>query len=86
MHENAACKKLSHQEFGLSKAGPPFFITETPPFVPHLESLDDTSNFEEFEKIKHPVPLEDPRSQREFTGRDLPFIGFTYVKKDNKLK
>lgn len=62
------------------------FVSETPPFVPHLASLDDTSNFEEFEKIKHPVSLEDSRSPREFTGKDLPFVGFTFIKKESRCK
>ncbi|XP_053375258.1 citron Rho-interacting kinase-like [Mercenaria mercenaria] len=52
---------------------------ETAPFVPHLESLDDTSNFEEFEKIKHPPVLDDHTHDREFSGKDLPFVGFTYA-------
>jgi len=56
------------------------FCTETPPFIPHLQSLDDTSNFEEFEKIKHSPLLDDNRTEREFTGQNLPFVGFTYVK------
>ena len=56
-------------------------ITETAPFVPHLESLDDTSNFEEFEKIKHMPVLDDHRYDREFSGKDLPFVGFTYAER-----
>lgn len=54
---------------------------ETPPFVPHLNSLDDTSNFEEFEKIKQSPVVDDHKNEREFSGNDLPFVGFTFVKK-----
>jgi citron Rho-interacting kinase len=47
--------------------------------VPHLESLDDTSNFEEFEKIKHPPVFDEHKHDRDFSGKDLPFVGFTYT-------
>ena len=50
--------------------------------MPQLSSLDDTSNFEEFEKIKHPVSFEETKGHQ-FSGKDLPFLGFTFVKKDN---
>ena len=58
------------------------YFPETPPFVPQLSSLDDTSNFEEFEKIKHPVSFEETKGHQ-FSGKDLPFLGFTFVKKDH---
>ncbi|XP_052800201.1 citron rho-interacting kinase-like isoform X2 [Mya arenaria] len=57
--------------------------TETPPFVPQLQGLDDTSNFEEFEKIKSPPLFDDHKNEKEFSGKDLPFVGFTYVEKLN---
>ena len=63
-----------------------FNFSATPPFVPQLASLDDTSNFEEFEKIKHPVSLEDTRNNREFSGKELPFLGFTFIKNNSKQK
>ncbi|XP_022099481.1 citron Rho-interacting kinase-like [Acanthaster planci] len=51
-----------------------------PPFVPTVTSVDDTSNFDEFD-------IEPPQSRSNFdttkhgfSGRDLPFIGFTYTK------
>ncbi|WAR01895.1 CTRO-like protein [Mya arenaria] len=56
---------------------------ETPPFVPQLQGLDDTSNFEEFEKIKSPPLFDDHKNEKEFSGKDLPFVGFTYVEKLN---
>ncbi|XP_052223336.1 citron Rho-interacting kinase-like isoform X2 [Dreissena polymorpha] len=51
--------------------------SETPPFVPQLDGLDDTSNFEEFEKIKTPLVFEEDNDAK-FSGKDLPFVGFTY--------
>ena len=51
----------------------------TPPFIPHVTSDDDTSNFEDFEKVKsvHFAPVSYERNTG-FTGKDLPFIGFTF--------
>ncbi|KAL4223686.1 hypothetical protein ACF0H5_017154 [Mactra antiquata] len=59
-----------------------------PPFVPQLQGLDDTSNFEEFEKIKHSPSYDDYKKEQEFSGKDLPFVGFTYAerKKSDKKK
>lgn len=42
--------------------------------------MDDTSNFDEFEKVRYQPTVEEYKSQSEFSGRDLPFIGFTFVK------
>ena len=55
-------------------------ISEMPPFVPHLSSLDDTSNFEEFERIKYRPAFDEYNYTRDFSGKDLPFVGFTFVK------
>ena len=60
-------------------------ISVLPPFVPHLSSLDDTSNFDEFERIKF-QPHFDYQPSKEFTGKDLPFVGFTYVRQEEKSK
>ncbi|XP_078336277.1 citron Rho-interacting kinase-like isoform X1 [Crassostrea virginica] len=54
-----------------------------PPFVPHVSSLDDTSNFEEFEKKRYQPSFEDFNTSKEFSGKDLPFVGFTYVRPQN---
>ncbi|KAJ8313775.1 hypothetical protein KUTeg_008336 [Tegillarca granosa] len=55
---------------------------ETPPFVPHLNSLDDTSNFEEFEKVRYQPVFDNKQSSKDFSGKDLPFVGFTFVRKE----
>ena len=53
----------------------------TPPFIPTVTSSDDTSNFDEFEKAKRGPEVEDfTKKTTSFTGRDLPFVGFTYTK------
>ena len=54
-----------------------------PPYVPLITSLDDTSNFDEFgfddvEVVASTTVLASGR--RDFSGRNLPFIGFTYLK------
>nr|XP_034339330.1 citron Rho-interacting kinase-like isoform X2 [Crassostrea gigas] len=54
-----------------------------PPFVPHLSSLDDTSNFEEFEKKRYQPCFDDFNTSKEFSGKDLPFVGFTYTRPQN---
>ncbi|XP_056008615.1 citron Rho-interacting kinase-like isoform X2 [Ostrea edulis] len=57
-----------------------------PPFVPHLSSLDDTSNFEEFEKKRYQPSFDDYNTSKEFSGKDLPFVGFTYVRPLNSVE
>lgn len=57
-----------------------FPISDTPPFVPHLSSLDDTSNFDEFERVKYQPAFDEYNDTRDFSGKDLPFVGFTYVR------
>jgi len=56
-------------------------FSATPPFIPHLTSDDDTSNFDDFEKVKsvHFAPTSYERNSG-FTGKDLPFIGFTFTR------
>ncbi|XP_035226847.1 citron Rho-interacting kinase-like [Stegodyphus dumicola] len=49
-----------------------------PPFVPNVSSVDDTSNFDDFEPENRPS-IGDLKSKREFSGKNLPFIGFTYT-------
>ncbi|KAK3084551.1 hypothetical protein FSP39_015212 [Pinctada imbricata] len=57
--------------------------SEKPPFIPHLASLDDTSNFEEFERIKYQPNFDEYNTSKDFSGKDLPFVGFTYTKSRN---
>ena len=68
----------------------PFFSTidwngireTSPPVVPVISSLDDTSNFDEFdsESSLHAPSTVNFKSAHETKERNLPFIGFTYVK------
>lgn len=53
-----------------------------PPYIPAVKGPDDMSNFDNFEPIQD--PLDGPvKSSRVFTGRNLPFVGFTYMKCSN---
>ncbi|XP_038054827.1 citron Rho-interacting kinase-like isoform X3 [Patiria miniata] len=49
-----------------------------PPFVPTVTSVDDTSNFDDFDP--EPLRVHFNFNKPGFSGRDLPFIGFTYTK------
>ncbi|UYV61320.1 CIT, partial [Cordylochernes scorpioides] len=49
---------------------------EVPPYVPILKGEDDTSYFDEFEPEPSSPTLEIPK--KEFSGKQLPFIGFTF--------
>jgi citron Rho-interacting kinase len=51
-----------------------------PPFIPTITSNDDTSNFDEFEPKKKPVLDKLSKSNDGFSGKDLPFVGFTFTK------
>jgi len=56
-------------------------VLVVPPFIPHVNSDDDTSNFDDFEKVKsvHFAPTSYERNTG-FTGKDLPFVGFTFTR------
>lgn len=60
-----------------------YFVLAVPPYVPNLDGAADVSHFDEFEP-ESPDPifhLEKYRSAHEdkgFTGKDLPFVGFTF--------
>ncbi|XP_023211837.1 citron Rho-interacting kinase-like isoform X2 [Centruroides sculpturatus] len=49
-----------------------------PPFVPNVSAEDDTSNFDDFEHETARPSASDLKSKNEFSGKNLPFIGFTY--------
>ncbi|XP_078681542.1 citron Rho-interacting kinase-like isoform X2 [Branchiostoma floridae x Branchiostoma belcheri] len=52
-----------------------------PPYVPVVGREDDTSNFEQFDTELRLPNVELFRSQRgQISGKDLPFIGFTFIK------
>jgi len=56
-------------------------LSAIPPIIPCVTSDDDTSNFDDFEKVKsvHFAPTSYERNTG-FTGKDLPFIGFTFTR------
>ncbi|KAK3927456.1 Citron rho-interacting kinase [Frankliniella fusca] len=51
-----------------------------PPHVPVVNGEDDTSNFFEFERVQPAPSIENFKSHKEFSGRNLPFVGFTFAK------
>ena len=55
-----------------------------PPYVPNLDGATDTSHFDEFEP-ESPDPVSHlekygglSHEGKGFTGKDLPFVGFTF--------
>ncbi|XP_061399482.1 citron Rho-interacting kinase [Musca vetustissima] len=61
--------------------------SEVPPIIPTLQSEDDISNFEDFNRKKTKVintgsnkpPITSNVNSNEFCGKDLPFIGYSFV-------
>ncbi|XP_053135089.1 citron Rho-interacting kinase isoform X16 [Hemicordylus capensis] len=51
-----------------------------PRFVPTIESEDDTSNFDEPEKNSRMVSSVCQLNPVGFSGEDLPFVGFSFIK------
>ncbi|XP_039361723.1 citron Rho-interacting kinase isoform X3 [Mauremys reevesii] len=51
-----------------------------PPFVPTLRSDDDTSNFDEPEKNSRVLSSPRQLNSAGFSGEDLPFVGFSFIK------
>ncbi len=61
-----------------------FLFVAVPPYVPTISSIDDTSNFDEFESESGGPRIEDFMREREgFNGKNLPFIGFTFTRQLN---
>lgn len=57
---------------------------QTPPIIPTLCGEDDTSNFEDVDKSLKRSPMLKkttfaPIKVNDFSGEDLPFLGYTYV-------
>jgi citron Rho-interacting kinase len=44
-----------------------------------VKGIDDTSNFVEFEHEPPALSIENFKTKKEFSGNNLPFVGFTYV-------
>ncbi|XP_077643418.1 citron Rho-interacting kinase, partial [Lonchura striata] len=57
-----------------------FFPPAPPPFVPTLKSDDDTSNFDEPEKNSRVLSSTRQLNPAGFSGEDLPFVGFSFIK------
>ncbi|KAI8120196.1 Citron Rho-interacting kinase [Lucilia cuprina] len=60
--------------------------SEVPPIIPKLQGNDDTSNFEDVQRKKTKVAgpnakksLTTMMGSNEFCGKDLPFIGYSFV-------
>lgn len=52
---------------------------QVPPFVPKITSVDDTSNFTDVPTKKKTPPIENFKKRTQFSGRNLPFVGFTFT-------
>ena len=53
----------------------------TPPYIPRVTQPDDVSNFDTFDPLKDDdlkYPAEFQSRKSGFSGRSLPFIGFTF--------
>ena len=57
-----------------------FASLATPPHIPTLSGPEDVSNFDKFEPIKDDgLKYPDlPNRSTGFSGRSLPFVGFTF--------
>lgn len=60
--------------------------SEVPPIIPKLQGNDDTSNFEDIQRKKTKTAgphakksLSTTMGSNEFSGKDLPFIGYSFV-------
>ncbi|CAG5116714.1 unnamed protein product, partial [Candidula unifasciata] len=49
-------------------------------YVPSISGLDDTSHFDEVEKVRQQPNTAALKPQKDFSGCDLPFVGFTFSK------
>lgn len=62
---------------------------QVPPIIPSVSSDDDTSNFEDFErKGRRSTFLKKtttPRKRNEFSGENLPFLGYSFVHQESIL-
>lgn len=53
---------------------------QIPPFVPKIASVDDVSNFSDIQPKKNQPSIENFKAKSKFSGKDLPFIGFTHTR------
>ncbi|XP_017783793.1 PREDICTED: citron Rho-interacting kinase [Nicrophorus vespilloides] len=59
---------------------------QVPPFVPKITSVDDTSNFTDVEVKKKQPNIDNFKSKTKFSGKNLPFVGFTYTSEPHDYK
>ncbi|XP_060533319.1 citron Rho-interacting kinase [Cylas formicarius] len=52
---------------------------QVPPYVPKITSEDDTSNFSDIQAKKKYPSIENFKKKSQFSGRNLPFVGFTFT-------
>ncbi|XP_015836485.1 citron Rho-interacting kinase [Tribolium castaneum] len=52
---------------------------QVPPYVPKISSMEDTSNFADVGAKKTTPSMENFKKKTQFSGRNLPFIGFTFT-------
>lgn len=59
---------------------------QVPPYVPKITSIDDTSNFSDVQVKKNQPNIENFKRKTQFSGKNLPFIGFTFTQDLNSYK
>lgn len=59
---------------------------QVPPYVPKISSIDDTSNFSDVQVKKNQPNIENFKKKTQFSGKNLPFIGFTFTQEINGYK
>nr|CAH7718792.1 unnamed protein product [Callosobruchus chinensis] len=52
---------------------------QVPPYVPKINSLEDTSNFSDVHARQNNPSIENFKKRTQFSGRNLPFVGFTFT-------
>lgn len=52
---------------------------QVPPYVPKIDSVDDTSNFFDIPSKKSEPNIDNFKTKTQFSGKHLPFIGFTFT-------
>lgn len=57
---------------------------QVPPYVPKITAVDDTSNFSDIEIKKKEPNMHLYKKKTQFSGRNLPFIGFTFTPDENE--
>lgn len=55
---------------------------QIPPFIPKITSDDDTGNFSDVRPKKNEPDIENFKRKTQFSGRNLPFIGFTFTREN----